>query len=44
MFTCSFWVAKKELSVGKGTNHVVFEGSHCWVVFYVEKEARVPIN
>jgi hypothetical protein len=28
----------------KSTIHVGLEGSHCWVLFYVEKEAFVPIN
>jgi hypothetical protein len=32
------------MSVGKRTNHVGLEGNHCWAVFYVEKEACVPVN
>jgi hypothetical protein len=32
------------MSVDKSTNHVGFEGSHCWaMLFYVEKEVCVPI-
>jgi hypothetical protein len=44
IFTCIFWVAKGELSVGKSTNHVILEGNHCWVVFYARKEACVPVK
>ena len=44
VFTCIFWTTREERSVGKNTNHVGLEGNHCWDVFYVEKEARVPIN
>jgi hypothetical protein len=44
VFTCRFWTTREEMSVGKRTNHVGLEGNHCWVVFYVEKEACVPVN
>jgi hypothetical protein len=39
-----FRTTREEMSVGKSTNHVGLEGNHCWVVFYVEKEACVPVN
>jgi len=32
------------MNVGKIMNYVGLEGNHCWVVFYVEKEAYVPVN
>jgi hypothetical protein len=43
-FTCRFFTTREELSVEKRTNHVVLEGNHYLVVFYVEKEAFVLVN
>jgi len=33
-FACIFWAAREDLSVGKRTNHDMFERIHFWVVFY----------
>jgi hypothetical protein len=37
IFTCKLWVARREWSVGKSTNHGMLERNHCFVVFYVDK-------
>jgi hypothetical protein len=39
-----FGQQRKSMRDGKRTNHGILEGSHCLVVFYVEKEACVPVK